>query len=127
MSIVGPRPEVKRYVDHYSREHLEVLSVKPGLTDPATGEVTKNVAMASVETVNHAVAKAAAAFPAWRETPPLKRARIMFKYKQLLERDADEIAAMITAEHGKVIDDAMGEFMRGVEVVEYACGAPELL
>ena len=97
------------------------------VTDPATGEVTKNVAMASVETVNHAVAKAAAAFPAWRETPPLKRARIMFKYKQLLERDADEIAAMITAEHGKVIDDAMGEFMRGVEVVEYACGAPELL
>ena len=79
------------------------------------------------ETVNHAVAKAAAAFPAWRETPPLKRARVMFKYKQLLERDADEIAAMITAEHGKVIDDAMGEFMRGVEVVEYACGAPELL
>ena len=97
------------------------------VTDPATGEVTKNVAMASVETVNHAVAKAAAAFPAWRETPPLKRARVMFKYKQLLERDTDEIAAMITAEHGKVIDDAMGEFMRGVEVVEYACGAPELL
>lgn len=97
------------------------------VTDPATGNVTKHVAMASIQTVNEAVASAAAAFPAWRELPPLKRARIMFKYKELLERDADEIAAMITAEHGKVVDDAMGEFVRGVEVVEYACGAPQLL
>ncbi|MEM7570924.1 MAG: aldehyde dehydrogenase family protein, partial [Pseudomonadota bacterium] len=97
------------------------------VTNPATGAVTCQVAMACAETVNDAVAAAAAAFPAWRDTPPLKRARIMFRYKELLERDADEIAAMITSEHGKVIDDAMGEFIRGVEVVEYACAAPELL
>ena len=97
------------------------------VTDPATGNVTKHVALASVKTVNEAVANASAAFPAWRDLPPLKRARIMFKYKELLERDAEEIAAMITAEHGKVLDDAMGEFVRGVEVVEYACGAPQLL
>ncbi|MEM8986171.1 MAG: CoA-acylating methylmalonate-semialdehyde dehydrogenase [Pseudomonadota bacterium] len=97
------------------------------VADPATGAVTKHVAMAAGHTVDEAVAAAAKAFPAWRDTPPLKRARIMFKYKELLERDAEDIAALITSEHGKVIDDAMGEFTRGVEVVEYASAAPELL
>jgi malonate-semialdehyde dehydrogenase (acetylating)/methylmalonate-semialdehyde dehydrogenase len=97
------------------------------ITDPATGEVTRHVALASRETVNDAVAAASAAFPAWRNTPPLKRARIMFRYKALLEANAERIARAITLEHGKVVDDAMGEFARGVEVVEYACGAPELL
>jgi malonate-semialdehyde dehydrogenase (acetylating)/methylmalonate-semialdehyde dehydrogenase len=97
------------------------------VTNPATGAVTRHVAMASRQTVEEAIAAAAAAFPAWRDTPPIKRARIMFRFKQLLEEHADEIVAAITAEHGKVLDDAMGEFMRGVEVVEYACGIPELL
>ncbi len=95
--------------------------------NPATGELTGHVAMASKATVTEAIAAAEAAFPAWRDTPPAKRARIMFRFKQLLEEHADDIAAAITAEHGKVFDDAMGEFGRGVEVVDYACGIPELL
>jgi len=97
------------------------------VTNPATGEVTKHVAMAAKETVEDAIAAAAAAFPAWRNTPPAKRAKIMFDFKQLLEERADDIAALLTNEHGKVLDDAMGEFIRGVEVVEYACGVAELL
>jgi len=97
------------------------------ITNPATGQVVRHVAMASRSTVEEAIAAAETAFPAWRDTPPAKRARIMFRFKQLLEEHADEIAAAITDEHGKVLDDAMGEFGRGVEVVDYACGIPELL
>ena len=97
------------------------------ITNPATGRVTRYVAMASKATVEDAITAAEAAFPAWRNTPPAKRARIMFRFKQLLEEHASEIAAAITDEHGKVLDDAMGEFGRGVEVVDYACGIPELL
>ncbi|WP_321527364.1 CoA-acylating methylmalonate-semialdehyde dehydrogenase [Sedimenticola selenatireducens] len=95
--------------------------------NPATGETPRQVALASRATVERAIAAAEAAFPAWRETPPLKRAQVMFRYKQLLEQHAEEICGLITDEHGKVLDDAMGELMRGIEVVEYACGAPELL
>src|SRR5210317_1163704 len=95
--------------------------------NPATGELTRHVAMASKATVEDAISAAEAAFPAWRDTPPAKRARIMFRFKQLLEEHADKIAAAITDEHGKVFDDAMGECGRGVEVVDYACGIPELL
>lgn len=97
------------------------------ITNPATGKISRHVAMASRQTVESAIAAAEAAFPVWRNTPPAKRARIMFRFKQLLEEHADEIAAAITDEHGKVLDDAMGEFGRGVEVVDYACGIPELL
>jgi malonate-semialdehyde dehydrogenase (acetylating)/methylmalonate-semialdehyde dehydrogenase len=95
--------------------------------NPATGEVSRHVAMASQATVEDAIAAAEAAFPDWRNTPPAKRARVMFRFKQLLEEHADEIVSAITNEHGKVYDDAMGEFLRGVEVVEYACGIPEML
>ena len=95
--------------------------------NPATGQITHRVALAGKATVEKAIAAAAAACPAWRRTPPIKRARIMFRFKTLLEQHADEIVALLTAEHGKVLDDARGEFARGVEVVEYACGAPELL
>ena len=108
-------------VDVADDDRLEPIS------NPATGKVTRHVAMASQQTVESAIAAAEAAFPAWRNTPPAKRARIMFRFKQLLEEHADEIAAAITDEHGKVLDDAMGEFGRGVEVVDYACGIPELL
>ena len=97
------------------------------VTNPATGETTRHVAMASSATVEQAIASAQEAFPAWRNTPPIKRARIMFRFKALLEEHAESVAAAITDEHGKVLDDAMGEFTRGVEVVEYACGIPELL
>jgi len=95
--------------------------------NPATGALVRQVAAADRATTEQAIAAAQAAFPGWRNTPPLKRARVMFRFKELLEQHADEIVAFITEEHGKVLDDARGEFLRGVEVVEYACGAPELL
>ena len=97
------------------------------VTNPATGQVSRQVALATKATVEDAIAAAEAAFPAWRNTPPARRAKVMFRFKQLLEEHADEIAALITAEHGKVFDDALGEFGRGVEVVDYACGIAELL
>ncbi|WP_300653862.1 CoA-acylating methylmalonate-semialdehyde dehydrogenase [Pseudomonas sp.] len=95
--------------------------------NPSTGEVSKRVALASKVTVEQAIAVAEAAFPAWRNTPPIKRARVMFRFKELLEQNADRIAQMIGEEHGKISHDALGELQRGIENVEYACGAPELL
>ena len=95
--------------------------------NPATGQSTTSVALASKATVEAAIASAEAAFPAWRNTPPLKRARVMSKLKVLLEENADKIAALITAEHGKVLSDAHGELQRGIENVEYASYAPQLL
>jgi malonate-semialdehyde dehydrogenase (acetylating)/methylmalonate-semialdehyde dehydrogenase len=95
--------------------------------NPATGQIIREVELASHETVEKAIAAAEAAFPAWRETPPAKRARIMFRYKELLEQNADEICHLLTEEHGKVLADSLGELQRGIENVEFACGAPELL
>ncbi len=95
--------------------------------NPASGRAVRQVALASRATVESAIAAAEAAFPEWRNTPPLKRARIMFRFKELLEQNQDKVAALITDEHGKVLHDALGEFQRGIEVVEYACGAPEFL
>ena len=95
--------------------------------NPAAGEISARVTLADAAEVNKAVATAAAAWPAWANTPPLRRARVMFKLKELLERDRREISAIITAEHGKVLSDADGEVQRGLEVVEFACGIPHLL
>jgi malonate-semialdehyde dehydrogenase (acetylating)/methylmalonate-semialdehyde dehydrogenase len=95
--------------------------------NPATGQSTVSVELASKATVEAAIASGEKAFPAWRNTPPLKRARIMGQIKVLLEQNADKIAAMITAEHGKVLADAHGELQRGIENVEFASYAPELL
>jgi malonate-semialdehyde dehydrogenase (acetylating)/methylmalonate-semialdehyde dehydrogenase len=97
------------------------------LYNPATGEITGQVALASAATVEEAISAAEAAFPAWRNTPPAKRAQIIFRYKNLLEKHADEIDLLLTLEHGKVLADAHGEFLRALEVVEYFCGVPELL
>ncbi|MCS7102045.1 MAG: aldehyde dehydrogenase family protein, partial [Burkholderiaceae bacterium] len=95
--------------------------------DPARGEVTAWVRLADAATVDAAVSAAAAAFPDWAETPAVKRARVLFRFKELLQRHADELARAITREHGKVLADAQGEVMRGLEVVEFACGIPHLL
>ncbi len=115
-------------VGHFINGELVADDNRPApVTNPATGQVSRHVAMASQKTVEDAIAAAQAAFPAWRDTPPAKRARVMFRFKQLLEEHAEEIAAAITDEHGKVLDDAMGEFGRGLEIVDYACGIPELL
>ena len=94
--------------------------------NPATGKISARVALASQVEVTRAIAVAQAAFPAWAATTPLNRSRILFKFKALLEAHTDEIAACITAEHGKVLADARGELTRGLEVVEFACGIPHL-
>jgi len=95
--------------------------------NPATGLSEKRVALASKKTVQDAIVAATAAFPEWRNTPPAKRARVMFRFKDLLEQNADTICKLIGQEHGKISHDAAGELQRGLESVEYACGAPELL
>ena len=95
--------------------------------NPATGEVARRVVLASPAQVDVAVKAAAAAYPAWSAMPALRRARVMFKFKELVERHSAELASLITAEHGKVFSDAEGEITRGLEVVEFACGIPQLL
>ncbi|GJH07821.1 CoA-acylating methylmalonate-semialdehyde dehydrogenase [Caballeronia novacaledonica] len=95
--------------------------------NPATGAVASRVPLASASEVDAAVAAAKAAFPEWSETAPIKRARVLFKFKQLLDEHHDELAEIITREHGKVFSDAKGEVMRGIEIVEFACGIPNLL
>ena len=95
--------------------------------NPATGEQTKVVGLSSVAETQAAIEAAQTAFPAWSAMPPLRRARIMFKFKELMEANADEMAKLISSEHGKVFSDAKGEIQRGLEVVEFACGIPHLL
>jgi len=95
--------------------------------NPATGGVQARVGLASQKTVDAAVASALKAFPAWSEQSSLRRSRVMFKFKELLDRHHDELAEIISREHGKVFSDAKGEVTRGIEIVEFACGAPNLL
>ncbi len=95
--------------------------------NPAAGEVTARVAFADTNEIDAAVKAARDAFPAWAATPPLSRARVMFKYKELLEQNRDKLARTIGTEHGKVLADAVGEVTRGIEVVEFVCGIPHLL
>ncbi len=97
------------------------------VTNPATGAVTGAVALANRADVDAAVASAAAAFPAWADTPPIRRARVMFKFLELVNRNKDALAHAITAEHGKVFTDAQGEVARGIDIIEFACGIPQLL
>ncbi len=95
--------------------------------DPATGQVQKQVPLATAGELDFAVKVAAAAFPAWAAMPALRRARCMSRLKNLIEEHKHELAGLLTSEHGKVRDDALGEVTRGLEVVEFTCGAPQLL
>jgi len=95
--------------------------------DPAEGRVSAHVPLGNAADVATAVASAKAAFPAWSATPPLQRARLMFKFKALLDAHQDELAELVTRDHGKLLSDAKGEVQRGIEVVEFACGVPNLL
>ncbi len=95
--------------------------------NPATGQVIHQLELANRATVQAAIDSAKAAFPAWRNTPPAKRAQVMFRFKQLLEQNEARISQMISEEHGKTIEDAAGELKRGIENVEFACAAPEIL
>ena len=95
--------------------------------NPATGKVQAKVPLANSEELNKAVAAAKAAFPDWSAQPPLRRARVMFRFRELFEQNLAKVAELITAEHGKVFSDAKGEATRGLEVVEFATGIPHLL
>jgi malonate-semialdehyde dehydrogenase (acetylating)/methylmalonate-semialdehyde dehydrogenase len=95
--------------------------------NPATGEQSAKVKLASAQDLNTAVEEAKKAFFLWSKKPPLQRARVMFKFKDLIEKNFEELAEIIATEHGKVFDDAKGEVTRGLEVVEFACGIPQLL
>ncbi|MDP6350761.1 MAG: CoA-acylating methylmalonate-semialdehyde dehydrogenase [Alphaproteobacteria bacterium] len=95
--------------------------------NPATGEIAGQVPFAGPEQVGQAVAAAEAALPKWAATPPIQRARVMFRFKALIEAHMDELAETVSAEHGKTLEDARGSITRGVEVVEFACGIPHLL
>lgn len=109
-----------RVVAGRSGRHADVFN-------PATGKVSGHVALADTGEVAQAVAAAQAAFPAWADTPPIRRARVLFKFLELLNQRRDELARIITAEHGKVFTDAQGEVTRGIDIVEFACGIPQLL
>jgi malonate-semialdehyde dehydrogenase (acetylating)/methylmalonate-semialdehyde dehydrogenase len=95
--------------------------------DPALGQVTKRVAFASADDVDAAVSAATAAFAQWRSSSLAERTKVLFRFRELLQLRADDLAAIITAEHGKNLGDALGEVNRGLEVVEFACGIPHLL
>lgn len=116
--------EIPHFID--GRPH-RAGSRKTDVFNPATGEIAGSVILAAPEDVRAAIRSARAAFPAWAATPPLKRARVMLKFRELLEKHAAELAAIITAEHGKVLSDAAGEVQRGIEVVEFASGIPHLI
>ena len=95
--------------------------------NPASGELQAKVALATAAEVDKAVAAAAAAFPKWAAQPAFRRARVLFRFREIFERRLDEVAALLTSEHGKVFSDARGEATRGLEVVEFATGIPQLL
>ena len=95
--------------------------------DPSTGEETAKVKLGSQEDINKTAEIAQEAFVNWSNTPPLQRARVLFKFKELIEKNEDELIKIIVSEHGKVYEDAKGSLTRGLEVVEYACGIPQML
>ncbi len=120
---------MNRIISHYiAGQHQAGTGARTTpVFNPATGRVQAEVVLAEQADVDAVVAAAKAAFPAWSDTAPLRRARILFKFKMLLEARQDELAALISSEHGKVHADALGEVTRGLEVVEFACGIPQLL
>src|SRR3990167_3321352 len=95
--------------------------------NPATGDITAYVISATESEMSEATASAKKAYETWSQVTPLKRARVLFNFKALLEKNIDKIAALLTAEHGKTFDDAKGEVLRAIELVEFSCGTPHLL
>src|SRR5450830_1479708 len=116
-------------IEHYigGRVVAGTSSRTQDVFNPAIGAVTGQVALANAVEVGAAVAAAQAAFPKWADTPPIRRARVLSKFLELLNRNKDELARLITAEHGKVFTDAQGEVARGIDIVEFSCGIPQLL
>lgn len=122
-------PTAPRIIDHFiGGKHVPGRSNRFGaIFNPATGDVIAKVPMATADEVHHTVQVAKQAFIGWSATPPLRRARILFRFKELMEQHAEEIAAIVSREHGKLLNDARGSVTRGLEVIEFVCGAPHLL
>ncbi|MGK5552344.1 CoA-acylating methylmalonate-semialdehyde dehydrogenase [Actinomadura kijaniata] len=118
-----------KHITHWigGKPHTGTAERQGDVYDPATGRITGKVDFASPAEVDAAVAAAKAAFPGWRDTPLSRRVKILFRFRELLEAHKLELAELISAEHGKVVSDALGEVARGLEVVEFACGIPHLL
>ena len=119
MKIIDHFVEGKKYSGNSKRTSF--------IYNPATGEATAKVKLGSTEDLNNTVEVAQQAFLNWSNTPPLQRARVLFKFKELIEKNEDELIKIIVSEHGKVYEDARGSLTRGLEVVEYACGIPQML
>ncbi|GAC1478258.1 MAG: CoA-acylating methylmalonate-semialdehyde dehydrogenase [Candidatus Dormibacteria bacterium] len=116
---------VSSYIDGRFRESS--AGKADSIPNPATGETIANLPYSTREEINEAVAAAKAAFPAWSETPVPDRAQVMFRFKALFDQHLDELAAIVTRENGKMLDEARGEVKRAVEVIDFACGAPTLM
>lgn len=125
MQAFNDTADVVHYI-HGQRTGGSATRTQP-VFNPATGEHPRKLVLGEVADVDAAVASAKAAFLAWRDTPPIRRARVMLKFLELMNKHRDELAAIITAEHGKVFSDAQGEVSRGIDVIEFACGIPQLL
>jgi len=117
--------DVGHYI-HGARTHGSTTRTQ-SVFNPATGARPRKLVLGEVADVDAAVASSLAAFPAWRDTPPIRRARVVLRFLELMNKHRDELAAIITAEHGKVFSDAQGEVARGIDVIEFACGIPQLL
>lgn len=120
---------MSKYISHFINGKLVEGSKNSmsGVFNPATGEEISKVFLATSKEVDQAVAAATAAWPTWSATPALQRSRVLFRFKTILEANLDKLAAVVSEEHGKTISDAKGSCMRGLEVVEFACGIPHLL
>ncbi|WP_119344025.1 CoA-acylating methylmalonate-semialdehyde dehydrogenase [Facilibium subflavum] len=114
-------------IEEILKEPVKTQTKTQAIYNPATGQVIKEITLGSENDAKKAVAKAKAALKGWRKLSPLKRARILFKYNELLNQHKEALAKLITLEHGKVHADALGEVQRGIEIVEFACGIPHLL
>ncbi|MEL7188365.1 MAG: aldehyde dehydrogenase family protein, partial [Pseudomonadota bacterium] len=116
-----------RQIDHFLVGGSPAPTRKHQVWNPSTGEVQAEVALGDAALLDKAVATAKQVQPEWAATNPQKRARVMFKFKELIEANMQSLAELLSSEHGKVIDDAKGDVQRGLEVIEYACGIPQVL
>ncbi|MBP0622481.1 CoA-acylating methylmalonate-semialdehyde dehydrogenase [Cupriavidus consociatus] len=128
MPVTAPYNDSAEVIHYVSGEQYSGTGTRTqDVFNPATGAVARQVRLGTVEDVDAAVASAKAAFAKWADTPPIRRARVMLKFLELMNQHKDELAAIITAEHGKVLSDAAGEVSRGIDIIEFACGIPQLL
>src|SRR5688572_13410556 len=126
LSVAAMPETLRNYIGGHWIEASTTGRTLP-VTNPATGELIARVPLSDKADVDRAVSVAQNAYESWREVPVVQRARYLFKFKELLERNAEELARIVTSEHGKTLDEARGSIRRGIENVEHACGTPALM